>query len=118
MEKKSINYFIIVLILLLLFIQFGSSKQLNNVRRQLDTVRNELVRATEYNKELTERLGNIQANATKLGELTERNVSGVRECIELVEEIRVGVKRLEDCIYDSNTIDGYYDYYDNLFGIE
>jgi archaellum component FlaC len=117
-EKKNNLFVGTFIILLLLFIQFRSSNELNNVRRQLDTVRNDLVRAEEYNRELTERLGNIQVNATKLGELTERNISGVRECIELVEEIRAGVKKLEDCIYDNDSIDDYYNYWDNIYGLQ
>lgn len=118
MDKKTINYIVIVFFVVIFAWGIGSSKQLNDTRRHLNTAREQLVRATEYNRELTERLGNIQINATKLGELTERNVSGVRECIELVEEIRTGVKRLEDCIYDSNSIDDYYNYWDNEFGLQ
>lgn len=116
--EKTIKYIIIGVILLLITYSVGSTKQLVDTRRHLDTAREQLVRATEYNRGLTERLGSIQANATKLGELTNRNVSGVRECIELVEEIRVRVKEMEDSIYGGNTSDCYYSYWDNVLGLE
>lgn len=116
--EKTFKYICITIILLLLAYIIGSTKQLVDTRRHLDTARNELARATEYNSELGKRLGDIQANATKLGELTNRNVSTVRECIELVEEIRVGVKEMEDSICGGDTSDSYYDYWDNVFGLE
>lgn len=116
--EKTFKYGTIAIILLLLAYSIGSTKQLVDTRRHLDTAREQLVRATEYNRGLTERLGDIQANATKLGELTNRNVSTVRECIELVEEIRVGVKEMEDSIYGGDTSDSYYSYWDNVFGLE
>ena len=108
------NIIIAIILLLFICIQLRCTKQLVDTRRHLDTVRNELVRATEYNSELGKRLGSIQTNATKLGELTNRNVSTVRECIELVEEIRVGVKEMEDCIYGGDTSDSYYDWFDSV----
>lgn len=116
--QKVVNIIFTVFILLLLAYSIGSTKQLIDTRRHLDTAREQLVRATEYNSELGKRLGDIQANATKLGELTNRNVSTVRECIDLVEEIRVGVKEMEDSIYGGDTSDSYYSYWDNVFGLE
>lgn len=118
MDKKTINYIVIVFFVIILAWGIGNTRQLNDTRRHLDTAREQLNTATEYNQRLNDRLGNIAVNATKLGELTERNVNGIRECIELIEEIRVGVKGLEDCIYDSNTIDDYYNYWDNEFGLQ
>lgn len=112
--EKTIKYILIGVVLLLITYSSVSTKQLVDTRRHLDTAREQLVRATEYNRGLTERLGSIQANATKLGELTNRNVSTVRECVELVEEIRVGVKEMEDIIYGGNTSDSYYDWLDSI----
>lgn len=116
--EKTIKYILTGVILLLIAYSTVSTKQLVDTRRHLDTTREQLVRATEYNSELGKRLGDIQANATKLGELTNRNVSTVRECIELVEEIRVGVKEMEDSICGGSASDSYYSYWDNVFGLE
>lgn len=116
--EKTVKYILISVVLLLIAYNTVSTKQLVDTRRHLDTAREQLVRATEYNRGLTERLGSVQANATKLGELTSRNVSTVRECVELVEEIRVGVKEMEDSICGGDTFDSYYDYWDNEFGLK
>lgn len=118
MDKKIINYIVIVFFVIILAYGIGNTRQLNDTRRHLNTAREQLVRAEEYNQRLNDRLGNIAVNATKLGELTERNVSGVRDCVELVEEIRIGVKGLEDCIYGSDSIDDYYNYWDNEFCLQ
>ena len=118
MQKKIFNIIVSIIFILLLFGCIGNTKQLNKYRGHLDTARNELLRAEEYNRELTERLGSISTNVQKLGELTERNVSGVRQCIEIIEETRVIVKELENICYDNNTIDSYYDWLDSELGLQ
>ena len=95
-----------------------SSIQSYKYRGHLDTAREQLIRAEEYNRELTERLGSISTNVQKLGELTERNVSGVRQCIEIIEETRGIVQELENICYGYDTLDSYYSYWDNIYGIE
>lgn len=94
-----------------------SSVKSYKYRRHLDTAREQLLRAEEYNRELTKRLGSISTNVQKLGELTERNVSGVRQCIEIIEETRVIVQELEDCCGSFNQCE-YYQYWDNIYGLE
>ena len=116
MAKKIINIAGIIFILCL-FLCIRNTRKLNKYRGHLDTVRNELIRTEEYNRELTERLGSISTNVQKLGELTERNVSGVRQCIEIIEETRVIVKELEDCCGGFNQCE-YYQYWDSYYGIE
>ena len=116
--KKIISIAGIIFILFLLTNCIRNTKQLNKYRGHLDTVREQLLRAEEYNRELTERLGSISANVHKLGELADRNVSGVRQCIEIIEETRVIIKEMEDIIYDNNTIDSYYDWLDNELGLQ
>ena len=118
MAKKIINIAGIIFILCLLANCIRNTKQLDEARRYLDTARNELIRAEEYNRELTERLESISTNVQKLGELTERNVSGVRQCIEIIEETRVIVQELENICYGGDTIDDYYNYWDNVYGLE
>ena len=117
MAKKIINIIISLVFILLLFCCIRNTKQLNKYRGHLDTVRNELIRSEEYNRELTERLGSISTNVYKLGELADRNVSGVRQCIEIIEETRVIVQKLEDCC-GSFSQSEYYQYWDSYYGIE
>lgn len=114
MAKKILNIFTIIFILFLLANCIRNTKQLNTYRGYLDTVRNELVRAEEYNRELTERFGNLSTKVQKLGELADRNVSGVRQCIEIIEETRVIVKELEDCC-GSFSQSEYYQYWDSYY---
>ena len=118
MAKKIINIIISIVFILLLFGCIRNTKQLNKYRRHLDTARNELLRAEEYNRELTERLGSISNNVHKLGELADRNINGVRQCIEIIEETRVIVQELENICYGSDSIDSYYSYWDNIYGHE
>ena len=117
MSKKILSIIINLIFILLLFGCIRNTKQLNKYRRHLNTARNELLRAEEYNRELTERLESISTNVQKLGELTERNVSGVRQCIEIIEETRVIVQELEDCC-GSFSQSEYYQYWDSYYGIE
>ena len=92
-----------------------SSIQSFKYRKYLDTARKQLVRTEEYNRELTERFRSISTNVCKLREIADRNVNGVRECIEIIEETRVITKELEDSIYGSDSIDSYYNYWDSYF---
>ena len=118
MAKKIFNIAGIIFILCLFLYSSICTRKLNKYRGHLDTVREQLVRAEEYNRELTERLGSISTNVHKLGELADRNVSGVRQCIEIIEETRVIIKEMEDVIYDNNTIDSYYDWLDSELGLQ
>ena len=114
MYKKIFNSIVSIILILLLFGCIRNTKQLNKYRRHLDTAREQLIRAEEYNRELTERFGSISTNVHKLGELADRNVSGVRQCIELIEETRVIVQKLEDCC-GSFSQSEYYQYWDSYY---
>ena len=116
-KKKIFNGIVSIAFILCLFGCIRNTKQLNKYRKHLDTAREQLIRAEEYNRELTERLGSISSNVHKLGELTERNVSGVRQCIEIIEETRVIVQELEDYCGSFSQCE-YYQYWDNIYGLE
>ena len=118
MAKKIISTFGIIFILCLFLYSTIYTRKLNEARGHLDTAREQLIRTEEYNRELTERLGSISNNVHKLGELADRNVSGVRQCIEIIEETRVIVQELENICYGYDTLDSYYSYWDNIYGIE
>ena len=116
MEQKKTIYIIIAAVAFCIVFSGNicNSVKSFNYRRHLDTAREQLVRAEEYNRELTERLRSISTNVQKLGELTERNVSGVRQCIEIIEETRIIVQELEECCGSFNQSE-YYSYWDNEF---
>ena len=117
MKNEKTNYIIIIaaVLCIVLSANIHSSIKHYEYRKHFDTAREQLVRAEEYNRELTERFRSISTNVCKLRELTERNVNGVRECIEIIEETRVITKEMEDSIYGSDSIDSYYNYWDNEF---
>ena len=117
MAKKIISISGIIFILCLFLYSSICTKQLNKYRGHIDTIREQLIRTEEYNRELTERFGSISTNVYKLGELADRNVSGVRQCIEIIEETRVIVQELEDCCGSFNQCE-YYQYWDSYYGIE
>ena len=117
MAKKIFNTAGIIFILCLLGYSAICTRKLNKYRGHLDTAREQLIRAEDYNRELTERLGSISTNVQKLGELADRNVSGVRQCIEIIEETRVIVQELEDCCGSFNQCE-YYSLYDSYFQSE
>ena len=114
MAKKILNIAGIIFILCLFGYSTICTRKLNKYRGHLDTAREQLIRAEEYNRELTERLGGISTNVHKLGELADRNVSGVRQCIEIIEETRVIVKELEDCCGSFSQCE-YYQYWDSYY---
>ena len=116
MKDEKTIYIIIAIAFCIVFSgNIHSSIKSYEYRKHFDTAREQLVRAEEYNRELTERFRSISTNVCKLRELTERNVNGVRECIEIIEETRVITKEMEDSIYGSDSIDSYYNYWDNEF---
>ena len=119
-HKKNIIIYIIAVVVAFCIVFSGNicnSVKSFKYRRHLDTVREQLIRSEEYNRELTERLRSISTNVQKLGELTERNVSGVRQCIEIIEETRIIVQELEDCCGSFSQCE-YYQYWDSYYGIE
>ena len=115
-RKKNIYiYFIIIAFCIVFSRNIYNSVKSHEYRKHLDTAREQLVRAEEYNRELRERFRSISTNVCKLRELADRNVNGVRECIEIIEETRVITKEMEDSIYGSDSIDSYYNYWDSYF---
>ena len=115
-RKKNIYIYFIAIVFCIIFSgNIYSSVKSFKYRKYLDTARKQLVRTEEYNRELTERFRSISTNVCKLREIADRNVNGVRECIEIIEETRVITKELEDSIYGSDSIDSYYNYWDSYF---
>lgn len=108
-EKKSIIFGIIFLFVLITSgIWVGNStRELNQTRRQLDTVRKQLAESTDTNRQLTERIGNCKSIVGELEQTTARDITSVRECIEILEEIRVEIESLEVELGIYSTDDAY-----------
>ena len=116
-ERKKTIYIIIAIVAFCIVFSGNiyNSTQSWKYRKYLDTAREQLIAAEEYNRELAERFRSISTNVCKLRELADRNVNGVRECIEIIEETRAIAKEMEDSIYGSDSIDSYYNYWDSYY---
>ena len=87
-------------------------------RRLCNQYREQLVAAEEANRTLNNRLGRITEVAGRLHETTERNVTDARSIIETVEMLRTQIQELENICYGYDTLDSYYSYWDNIYGLE
>ena len=118
MERKK-NIFIIIAAVLFIVLSNNiyTSVKSNKYRRLCDQYREQLDRTTNENRELADRLGRVEEITGQLYETTERNVTDARSIIETVEILRTQIQELEDCCYGSDSIDSYYNYWDNEFGI-
>ena len=86
-------------------------------RRLCNQYREQLVRTTNENRELTKTIGECQRITERIGELCNRNVADARGIIEITEELRSKVYELEDCC-GSFSQSEYYQYWDSYYGIE
>lgn len=115
--QKSYKHIIVIVILsVLLLYSIFSTVQYNQTRGQLDTAREQLTTATETNRRLTVQLGQCQFIVSDLAESTNRNITNVRECIELLEEIRTQIGSLE-MVFDNRSTDELYSWYDDRVGL-
>ena len=118
MERKK-NIFIIIAALL--FIIFSNniytSVKSYKYRRLCNEYRAELAYTENANRELTDRIGRVAEITGKLHETANANIADSRGIIETVEMLRTQIQELEDCCYGSDSIDSYYNYWDNEFGI-
>ena len=87
-------------------------------RRLCDKYTEQLSAATEANRALNDRLGRVTEVVGRLLETTERNVTDARSIIETVEMLRTQIQELENICYGSDSIDSYYSYWDNIYGLE
>ena len=115
MERKKNIFFIIAIAFCIIFSRsIYSSVKSYNYRRLCDQYRTELNRATETNKDLTDRIGRIAEITGRIKEATDANIADARGIIEIAEELRAEIKELEDCCggFDYNK---YYEYYDSYY---
>ena len=95
-----------------------SSIQSYKYRGLCNQYREQLVAAEETNRTLNNRLGRVTEVVGRLHETAERNVTDARGIIETVEILRTQIQELENICYGSDSIDSYYNYWDNIYGLE
>ena len=95
-----------------------SSIQSYKYRGLCNQYREQLIAAEETNRTLNNRLGRVTEVVGRLHETTERNVTDARGIIETVEILRTQIQELENICYGSDSIDSYYNYWDNIYGLE
>ena len=115
--KKNIIFIIAIAFCIILSGNIYNSVKSYKYRRLCDKYRAELITTTNENRELTDRIGRITEITESIGEICNRNVTDAREIIETVEILRSQIQELENICYDSDSIDSYYNYWDNEFGI-
>ena len=118
MSKKVFNIIISIVFILLLFGCIRNTARSYEYRRLCDKYTEQLSAAAETNRALNDRLGRITEVVGRLHETTERNVTDAKSIIETVERLRTEVQELENICYGSDSIDSYYSYWDNIYGLE
>ena len=118
MFKKVFNIIISIVFILLLFGCIRNTARSYEYRRLCDKYTEQLSAATETNRTLNDRLGRITEVVGRLHETTERNVTDARSIIETTELLRTQIQELENICYGSDTLDNYYSYWDNIYGLE
>ena len=118
MKNEKTIYIIIAITFCIVFSgNIYSSVKSYKYRRLCDQYRTELIATKEANRNLTDRIGRVTEVVGRLHETSERNVKSSRGIIETVEILRSQIQELEKICYGSDSIDSYYKYWDNEFGI-
>lgn len=128
MEKKHFIFSCIILFFLAIFSAvcvtlYTNVREVDNLRRTNDTIRTELNKATEANRELagelddcTRRIEQCQFILSDLDGLTATNFRTAREAIETIEELRYEIACLSYYLGGVDT-DEYYNWCDNYVGL-
>ena len=118
-DQKNLKYHITIVLLTILCILFGylyvgSSIKSNDLRGQVSSVREQLDRETETNRQLRTELESSQSRLEQchfileeFRETTDRDISTIRDCIEIIEETRYTIGCLSYYIDDNNSSDIY-----------
>ena len=117
--KKNIIFIIAAVAFCIVFSgNIYNSVKSYKLRRLCDEYTEQLSAATETNRTLNNRLGRVTEVVGRLHETTERNVTDARSIIETVEILRSQIQELENICYGYDTLDSYYNYWDNIYGLE
>ena len=119
--SKKIKFIIIIAAVAFCIVFSGNiynSIQSYKYRRLCDQYREQLYTATETNRELADRIGRVAEITGRIKETADANITDARSIIETVEMLRTQIQELENICYGSNSIDNYYSYWDNIYGLE
>ena len=115
--EKIIRWIIIVIIAVLLTSTTVSTIKSYQLGRLCNQFRERIADAENTNRRLAETVGKCQSICGELGDSVDRNIRTAREAVELIEEIRVQVQDLQNCINDSSASYDY-EYWDSYLGLE
>ena len=118
-RKKNIFIFIAAVAFCIVFSgNIYNSVKSFKYRRLCDKYTEQLSAATETNRALNDRLGRITEVVGRLSDTANASITDARSIIETVEKLRVEIQELENICYGSDSIDSYYSYWDNIYGLE
>ena len=115
--EKIIRWVIIIVIAILFTSTIVSTVKSYQLGRLCNQFRERITYAENTNKRLAETVGKCQSICGELGDSVDRNIRTAREAVELIEEIRVQVQNLQNCINDSGASYDY-EYWDSYLGLE
>lgn len=115
--EKIIRWIIIAIIAVLFTSTIVSTIKSYQLGRLCNQFRERIVDAEDTNRRLAETVGKCQSICGELGDSVDRNIRTAREAVELIEEIRVQVQDLQNCINDSGASYDY-EYWDSYLGLE
>ena len=118
MFKKIFNIIVSIIFILLLFGCIRNTARAYRYRNLCDKYREQLSYAEAANRELNNRFISVQEVVGRIKETTDANITDARSIIETVERLRTEVQELENICYGSDSIDSYYSYWDNIYGLE
>ena len=118
MSKKIFNIIISIVFILLLFGCIRNTARSYRYRNLCNQYREQLIATEEANRTLNNRLGRIAEITGRLHETAEANITDARSIIETVEMLRTQIQELENICYGYDTLDSYYSYWDNIYGLE
>ena len=115
--EKIIRWIIIAIIAVLFTSTIVSTIKSYQLGRLCNQFRERIADSEDTNRRLAETVGKCQSICGELGDSVDRNIRTAREAVELIEEIRVQVQDLQNCINDSGASYDY-EYWDSYLGLE
>ena len=115
--EKIIRWIIIVVIAVLLTSTIVSTVKSYQLGRLCNQFRERITDTENSNRRLAETVGKCQSVCEELGDSVDRNIRTAREAVELIEEVRIQVQNLQNCINDSGASYDY-EYWDSYFGLQ
>ena len=115
--EKIIRWIIIVVIAVLFTSTIISTVKSYQLGRLCNQFRERIADTEDTNRRLAETVGKCQSICGELGDSVDRNIRTAREAVELIEEVRVQVQDLQNCINDSSASYDY-EYWDSYLGLE